>query len=134
MLYECFSLFYGLLSYLCNVESQKHSGDEKFKIIDPAVAYIKENIYNPDLKVESLHRLCGISDTYFRKLFYLKFEKSPQNYIVSKRVSHARAIIGSGDFNNIKDIAASVGFKDPLYFSKVFKKFYGISPSQFNKK
>ena len=76
---------------------------------------------------------CGISNTYFRKLFVLKYGAKPTDYIISKRIGHARAIILSGDFETIEEVAHSVGYSDPLYFGKVFKKFYGVSPSELNK-
>lgn len=131
--YQCNSLFFSLLSYLCKLENKEELKDEKLKLIEPAISYIRKSIYSTSLKVEKLHHLCGISDTYFRRLFTLEFGKTPQNYIASKRMSHARAIISSGDFNSIEEVALSVGYNDPLYFSKVFKKIYGISPSKFNK-
>jgi AraC-like DNA-binding protein len=41
-------------------------------------------------------------------------------------------MLESGDFDSIKEVALSAGYSDPLYFSKVFKKFYGFSPSSLN--
>ena len=131
--YQCFSHFYSLLAYLSNIESSSNIESKKYKLIEPAVTYLKEHIYDSSLKAEKLHRLCGISNTYFRQIFFLNFNKTPQSYIISKRISHAKEIITSGDFSTIEEVALSVGFADPLYFSKVFKKFYGIAPSQIGK-
>ena len=58
---------------------------------------------------------------------------SPKEYVLSKRISHAKSIIESGDFDTVKKVAAMVGYNDPLYFSKAFKKIYGFSPSDLNK-
>lgn len=58
---------------------------------------------------------------------------NPQDYITAKRLFHAKSILDSGDFDSIREIALSVGYSDPLYFSKVFKKRYGVSPSVVNK-
>jgi AraC-like DNA-binding protein len=55
---------------------------------------------------------------------------TPQEYILSKRLFHARSIIAGGDFDTVAEVAFSVGFTDPLYFSKAYKKAYGISPSR----
>lgn len=131
--YQCLSLFYSLLSHLSTIENASYFQKNKLEIIDPAVAYLKEHLYDCSLKVDKLHHLCGISDTYFRQIFASRFGTTPQNYILSKRISHAKAIISSGDFNTIGEVASSIGFSDPLYFSKVFKKTYGISPSNINK-
>ncbi len=58
---------------------------------------------------------------------------APQKYIISKRISDAKAIMDSGEYEKVQEVAAQVGYSDPLYFSKVFKKFYGISPSLANR-
>ena len=63
----------------------------------------------------------------------LRFKTSPKEYITSRRVSHAKSIIDSGEFSTVKELALSVGYKDALYFGKVFKKAYGVSPSNLNK-
>ena len=90
-------------------------------------------IYDCDLKAEILPQLCGISGTYFRKIFQANYSVTPQKYILSKRLAHAKNIIDNGDYDTISEIAASVGYSDPLYFSRAFKKKYGISPSQYSK-
>ena len=127
--YKCISMFYSLLAYISNTEHQTYAEKSKFNIIEPAVSYLKSNIFNSKLKADSLHLLCGISDTYFRKLFVSKFGITPQQYITAKRLSQAKSLIDSASFETISDIAFSVGYKDPLYFSRVFKKKYGVSPS-----
>lgn len=131
--YTCLSLLYSLLSYLSAVEHARSSASSQKLLIKPAVDHLKRHIYDSTLTVDRLHRLCGISDTYFRKIFRAQFGLTPQEYILSKRLSHAHAIIRSGDFNTIGEVAAAIGFHDSLYFSKVFKKTYGVSPSDINK-
>lgn len=130
--YKCVSLFYSLVSYIFMIENTNYPDRKKFNIIEPALKYLKEHIYDCSFKTEYLHKLCGLSNTYFRKIFMNEFGMTPQNYITSKRLSHAKLIIDSGDFNTIKEVSESVGYNDPLYFSKVFKKTYGISPSEVN--
>lgn len=131
--HKCLSLLYDLFSYICTLEDASYSEKKKFRIIDPAVNYLKEQLYNPTLKTDKLHTLCGVSDTYFRQIFVSRFGMTPQKFIVSKRLSHARNEILSGDSNSITEVALNVGFNDPLYFSKVFKKAYGLSPSELRK-
>ena len=82
--------------------------------------------------VDTLHTLCGISDTYFRKIFIARFGTSPQKYIVNKRISQAKSMLEAGDFDTISEISASVGYNDPLHFSRAFKKKYGVAPSKLN--
>lgn len=131
--YKCYSFFYSLLAHLEKLENLTYMNKKQLNIIAPAISYIKNHIYDSDLKIKALHKLCGVSGTYFRKIFHANYAVSPQKYILSKRLSHAKAIIDSGDFYNISEISAAVGYTDPLYFSRAFKKKYGVSPSQYAK-
>ncbi len=127
--YQCLSLFYELLAYLSEIEEGMGENKSKYSAIEPALEYLKQHIYDSDFKLEKLHRLCGISGTYFRKLFGERFHVSPQEYVVQERLSHARSILESGDFESIREVAEQVGYRDPLYFSKAFRHFYGFPPS-----
>ena len=126
--YQCLSLMYGLLAYISKLEALQYSDKKRLNLIEPAVAFLQQHIYDCDLKIDELYRLCGISHTYFRKIFILKFGMSPKNYVTGKRISYAKSIIDSGEFSTVKELSTLVGYKDPLYFGKVFKQHYGCSP------
>ena len=127
--YECLSIFYDFLSYLGRIDTTDSSNKDKYKFIEPAMEYLKKHIFHYDFKIEKLHSLCKISDTYFRKIFKSRFNMSPKEYVISERLSHAKSILESGEFDTVSEVAEAVGFSDPLYFSKAFKSFYGFSPS-----
>ncbi len=130
--YQCISLMYSLLSYISNLEALEYQDKKKFDVIEPAVSYLKKHIYDCDLKIDELHRLCGVSNTYFRKIFIARFGLSPKNYVIGKRLSYAKSIIDSGEFSTVKELSLMVGYKDPLYFGKSFKQHYGVSPANIN--
>ncbi len=132
--YKCISLFYSFLSYIANIENQRYEDKNKFDLIEPGITYLKKHIFDSSLKANRLHSLCGISDTYFRKIFISKFGISPQEYIISKRISHAKSILDSCNYNSISEVSQAVGYTDPLYFSRAFKKKYGVSPININLK
>lgn len=129
--FKVLSLFFNLLSYLSGIESADYSAKQKLEIIAPAVDFLKRNIFSPSLSANKLHSLCGISDTYFRKIFITNFGMSPQAYIISKRLSAAMAQIDTGHFLTVAELSEAVGYRDPLYFSRAFKQKYGVSPSEF---
>lgn len=129
--YKALSLFYNLLSYLASKEIADYSSKRKLELITPALEYLKKNLFSPSLSAETLHLLCGISDTYFRKIFIANFGTSPQKYIISKRLAQAMSAIDNGSFTSVSALALSVGYRDPLYFSRVFKQKYGACPSEF---
>lgn len=128
--YQCISFFYSLLAHLSKIENATNFDNARFHIIEPAVIHLKKHLHDPELKIAKLHRLCGISSTYFRQIFHSRFGLSPQEYVTSKRMAHAKSILLSGDFDTIGEVAFSLGYSDSLYFSKVFKKAFGISPSE----
>lgn len=130
--YQCLSLMYGLLAYVSNIDALQYRDKKRLYLIDSAVEYLQRHIYDCDLKIDELHEMCGISHTYFRKIFIAKFGMSPKNYVLSKRIAYAKSIIDSGEFSTVKELALLVGYKDPLYFGKVFKQHYGISPGNIN--
>jgi AraC-like DNA-binding protein len=127
--YKCFSDFYDLLSYISRLEHLGNSETGNYSKIEPAMEYLREHIYDPGLKVDKLHHLCGISDTYFRRIFVSRFAMTPREYLLFERINRARLIIESGDYESIKAVSESVGYSDPLYFSKAFRKYYGFPPS-----
>ena len=131
--YQCMSAFYELLAYLSRMEQEQDLHKYKYRAIEPGVEYLKQHLYDSDFKLDKLHRLCGISDTYFRKLFLQRFHVSPQEYVVAERLSHATSILESGDFESIREVSEQVGYRDPLYFSKAFRHFYGFSPSDIGR-
>ncbi|MBO7288922.1 MAG: helix-turn-helix transcriptional regulator [Clostridia bacterium] len=131
--YKCISYLYDLLAYITNYNSLKYMEKKKFEVITPALDYLKTHIYDTSLKADELALLCGISNTYFRKIFFSRFKTTPKNYITEKRLAKAKAIIDCGEFNTVRELALSVGYEDSLYFSKIFKKHFGIPPATMNK-
>ncbi len=128
--YKCISFFYDILSKICEIDKAAYRSNQQYQLIEPAVEYMKAHIFDSSLKAQELHELCGISGTYFRKIFASRFGISPQKYIINKRLTQANTILNNGDFKSISDVALSVGYEDALYFSRAFKEKYGIAPSK----
>ena len=126
---KCYSLLYEILAHITKTEQIGDAEKRKNSVIEPAVEYLKKNMYDCELKIEKLSALCGISDTYFRKLFVARFNMTPSQYVTAGRLSYAKTVIDSGDYETIREVAELVGYNDALYFGKAFKKFYGYPPS-----
>jgi len=132
--YKCLSLFYDFLSHVINFDSLNSEDKLKHRLIEPAAEYLKQHVYDADLKISKLHQLCGISNTYFRKIFTSKYGMNPKEYLLTERISHAKTIIENGDYGSIREISEAIGYNDPLYFSKAFKKIHGLSPTAYEKR
>ena len=100
--------------------------------IQQAIDYIKKH-YNLPLSVQELSSLCGISQGYFTEIFKSVTGKTPVEYIQQIRIDKSKELLLNTPLK-IKEIAAKTGFKDEFYFSRIFKKLEGCSPSQFIKR
>ena len=125
---RCMALLYELLSHFAG-GGHGHTGSHIYSRIQPALTYLEAHIFDPDLKIGSLHERCGMSDTYFRQIFLARFGVSPKRYVIDRRLTQAMAILDNGDFSTIGEVALMVGFEDALYFSKAFRSKYGYPPS-----
>lgn len=106
--------------------------DEAFmqKIID----CIKKHLDDPDFDQQQLFEEAGISkSTLYRKLKMLT-GLSPSSLIRKYRLETARKMLESNKHLRVSELAYSVGFNDPKYFSSIFKKEYGMLPSEMQQK
>lgn len=99
--------------------------------IRKAVEYIEHN-YIDDIKVSDIANFIGINRSYFFTIFKKSLNISPQEFLLSYRMEKAYILL-QDDKLSISDIARSVGYKDPLGFSKIFKKVNGMSPKTYRK-
>ena len=59
--------------------------------------------------------------------------ESPIRYLIQIRLEKAKEILEDESCGSIRDVAAEVGYEDVYYFSKLFKKYYGIAPAYYKK-
>ena len=128
--YKLYSLFYHLLHVLLQVREKKYCPSDQRKRLEKAISYMEDHLYEHDLNISSLAALCGMSTVTFRNLFHAQYGESPKKHIIRCRMQRARTLIESGEYQSIREIALTVGYEDPLYFSKHFKSFFGFSPSK----
>ena len=91
--------------------------------------YIKEN-YKRDISAGDVAGILGYSDVYFSKIFKQLFDDTFINYLTKVRIDKAKVLLKDVGFN-IKEVGASVGYTDSNYFTKVFKRAVGMSPSEY---
>lgn len=89
--------------------------------------------YNVDgLSISTIAAELNVNRSYLTTRFKQYYHLSPKDYLLQIRMQRAKQLLESTQ-ESIKVIAYSVGYKDPLYFSKAFKEFYKKSPSAYRK-
>ena len=96
--------------------------------IDHALDYIHGN-YN-HMKISDLSAFIGIDRSYLSNIFHKRVGVSPQRYLIGVRMRKSVELLQNTDYS-IKEIASKVGYDDALTFSKMFKSFYGVSPTSY---
>ena len=91
--------------------------------------YIDRN-YKKDISAKDVAGILGYSDVYFSKVFKQLFDDNFINYLTKIRIDRAKVLLKDVSFN-IKEVGKSVGYADSNYFTKVFKRSIGISPSEY---
>ena len=99
--------------------------------IDKAMFYFSEH-YNKNICIEEYARDHNMSTSWFIRNFKQYTGSSPMQYILSIRMYNAEVLLKNGQYN-ITEIANIVGYDNPLYFSRIFKKVKGLSPSEYRK-
>ncbi len=106
---------------------QVDAGDQGDRVVNQAVLYLNKHFARPDA-LASMYEQVTLSVSYFRKLFRLQMGCSPQSYLTQRRMEAARYALHTS-LDPIKQIANHVGYEDPLYFSKLYTRHWGHSPS-----
>jgi len=111
------------------MENQLSMGDQFLSIIDQI---IENNIDNENFSVEDLAQKAGLSRSMLHRKLKKLTGKSASNHITEIRLKHAKNLL-ENDVATVSEIAFRVGFNDPSYFNKVFKKHFNVSPGNVRK-
>lgn len=99
--------------------------------LEPAIHYMNVH-YKKTIHLDELAYRCHVSPNYFHKRFKQAFKMTPANYIILLRMKSALHLLADKR-NMIKEIAFELGFTDHAHFCKTFKKYYGITPREYQR-
>ena len=92
--------------------------------------YVQNHYSDEDISLDHVCEILGVSGSYFSTIFKKETGNSFIGYLTDYRMEQAaRLLIGTNEKSYI--IAKQVGYGDPNYFSYVFKRKYGVSPSKY---
>ena len=112
------------------MENQPSMGDQFLTIINQI---IENNIDNENFSVEDLAQKAGLSRSMLHRKLKKLTGKSASDHITEIRLKHAKNLL-ENDVATVSEIAYRVGFNDPSYFNKVFKKHFNVTPGDIRKK
>lgn len=96
-----------------------------------AMQYFNDH-YNTEINIEEYAASRGMSVSWFIRNFKLYTNTTPMQYIVFLRIANAQMLLETTNYN-VTEIGNIVGYDNPLYFSRIFRKQKGISPSEYRK-
>jgi DNA gyrase inhibitor GyrI/AraC-like DNA-binding protein len=106
---------------------------EYLKRINNVISYIEKNL-DQELHLDDLSQRAFFSSFHFHRIFSAIVGETLNSMIIRKRIERIAAIIAVGTNETLADLANKYGFNDASSFSRAFKKFYGISPTEFKRK
>jgi AraC-like DNA-binding protein len=104
----------------------------------PEARYVNEAVniialsYSRPLKISEIADRVGINRSYLTSIFKREMHVSPQAFLINIRLENAARLLKETE-DTVGNIAAAVGYSDPLAFSKAFKQKYGCTPSEFRR-
>ena len=101
------------------------------QLLEPVIAYLQQHLTEPDLDVGGLAALAGVSQVYLRRIFKKQQGVSPAGFVIRQRLQLAQELLLSGEQLTVAQVSALSGFRDPLYFSRLFKQQLGLSPTEY---
>jgi AraC family transcriptional regulator, transcriptional activator for feuABC-ybbA operon len=117
-----------LIAIYQNTQRQNQNYGASLKV-EKIIAFMHENI-NSQITLAQLAELVQLSPTYLSRAFKETTEYSVIEYFNKMKIDKAKELLIEGG-KKVKEVAGVLGFSDEFYFSRIFKKIEGVSPSEF---
>lgn len=121
--------FLQLLAVISRIkdENKIQKNNPKYEVIQRAIEHIHQH-YNQEWSIQEFAKLSNLSEYYFIHLFKELTGMPPIQYLTNVRIDKAKELLLNSSLS-ISEIGAIVGYNNPLYFSRMFKKVTGVSPT-----
>ena len=114
------------------IKERRETKNDTINDIERAAHYFKDN-YNKQISIEQYAEEHLISVNWFIHNFKSVMKMSPMQYIISLRIAMAKGYLENST-KNIAEISNEVGYENALYFSRLFRKYTGMTPTEYRKK
>lgn len=102
----------------------------EYRTMQQVLSYIDSHL-GDRLSVSDLAAVAGLSRAHFSRIFTASEGLPPAEFVLQRRLRRAAKLLTTAANIPIKEVSILCGFKDPNYFSKVFRRLYGTNPSEF---
>jgi AraC-like DNA-binding protein len=109
--------------------AENENGSEDVRKIERSIAYMTQHLNQP-VRVAELAAQANVSSSHYFALFKRQTGRAPIDYFIGLRMQRARALLDSTTAS-VKEIAVDLGYKDPFYFSRVFKSVNLAAPTRY---
>lgn len=114
-----------------SLQASQFANRDKKVIVQSLIDYMT-SYYMEDISLDNISKNMYLSPVYISKIFKEETGTSPINYLIQIRLEKAKHILEKNNMP-INLVAKAVGYEDAYYFSKLFKKYYGMAPSTYGK-
>lgn len=126
-------IFNKYFSVISDVKSNTNTTPIDKEFINKVLSYINDNISDPDLSVELLASQLNLSRSQFYRKIKALTNQTANEFLRNIRLQKAKQIIESGN-SNISEVCYQIGFSSPSYFTKCFKNYFDILPTDLKNK
>ena len=124
-------LYHLIATFVFSQQQNQNSSSPEKAIIRETIDYMKNNL-DKTIRIEDFADLNKYSVSHFSKLFRLTTGMSPIEYFIHLKMQKACQLLYTEE-SRVKQIAALLGYDDPYYFSRLFKKYMNTSPETYRK-
>jgi AraC-like DNA-binding protein len=124
------SLVLGLVADILARERKAVQYSHSEQLVQKAKFFMDENIYG-EINLSGICEALGVSSSHLNEVFKAYTAMTPYQYFISIKMHKAKELLERGD-SAIKEVAFRLGFKDEYYFSRLFKRKAGVSPSRWS--
>ena len=129
--FQANGILFQIMAMLFDDINFQESNWGKNSVVDEVKFYLDIN-YAEKIKLRDVAKSFGIHPNYLTRIFHEKYGISPKQYLISLKLKKARRLLTTTELS-VSVISSSLGFDDQLAFSKIFKKEFAVSPSEYRK-
>ena len=115
-------------------ESAAFNGDSENKTAEQvafAVIEYLQHHYNEEVNLNQIASALHYSPSYLTKIFVQQYNTTPSKYMISLRMQKAQQLLAHNPELSVRQIGETVGYPEQGYFSRIFKKYVGVSPLEY---